>query len=76
MFLTAAVKSEFPHGDIVRAKVGMRLRWLFEIEPIGFSNPEEEEARQRPDRELKARIVADPQAALEEIKRRQAELEN
>jgi hypothetical protein len=77
MFLAAAAaKSEFPHGDIVRAKVGMRLRWLFEIEPIGFSDPEEEEARQRRDRELQARIAADPQAVLEEIKRKQAKIEN
>lgn len=76
MFIVAATDSKFPNGDIVRAKVGMRLRWLFEIEHIGFSDPEEEQARQRRDHELTARIAADPQAALDEIKRKRAEIEN
>lgn len=76
MFIAAAGQSQFPDGDVVRAKVGMRLRWLFEIEPIGFSTPEDEQARQRRDHELETRIAADPQAALEEIRRKRAELEN
>ncbi len=77
-FLISAEKSKYPDGDIVRAKVGMRLRWLFEIEPIGFTTPPDPEkvrARAEEDRELEARIAADPQAALEELKRKRAELE-
>jgi hypothetical protein len=79
---------ELSEGDIVRARVGPRLRWIFHIEPIGPGtppnseeeearrpDPEEEEARQRWDRELEARIAADPQAALEELERKRAELE-
>jgi hypothetical protein len=77
-FVHFARQSRYPDGDIVCAKVGMRLRWLYEIEPIGFStppDPKEVQAKLQRDRELTERVEADPQAALEELMRKRAELE-
>lgn len=94
-------RNNLSEGDLVRARVGMHLRWIFDIEVTkpahGRSGepseveessssvqqsydgmppePDEVQAQIQRDREFAERVAADPQAVLEEVKRKRAELE-